>query len=88
MSSARCPCNISSQPFCSTTGLEQLRLGEPVHLLEGDHVGGLRVEPGLGRLHLGSIEEAGFFGSMWDGMKLWADGLFEDDESESDTGSE
>lgn len=37
---------------------------------------------------LGSIEEAGFFGSMWDGMKLWADGLFEDDESESDTGSE
>jgi D-alanyl-D-alanine carboxypeptidase (penicillin-binding protein 5/6) len=37
---------------------------------------------------LGSIEEAGFFGSMWDGMKLWADGLFEDDESESDSGSE
>ena len=31
---------------------------------------------------LGAIEEAGFFGSSWDGVKLWFDGLFEDDESD------
>ena len=30
---------------------------------------------------LGSVEEAGFFGSMWDGMQLWIDSWFEDDES-------
>ncbi|MBT8064772.1 MAG: D-alanyl-D-alanine carboxypeptidase [Gammaproteobacteria bacterium] len=29
---------------------------------------------------LEGVEEAGFFGSMWDSMQLWVDGLFEDDE--------
>ena len=31
---------------------------------------------------LTAVEEAGVFGSMWDSMQLWMDGLFEDDESE------
>jgi hypothetical protein len=33
------------------------------------------------------VHEAGFFGSSWDGLKLWIDGLFEDDETD-DTGSD
>jgi D-alanyl-D-alanine carboxypeptidase (penicillin-binding protein 5/6) len=36
-------------------------------------------------LTLAAVEEAGFFGSAWDGMKLWLDGLFEDeDEGEAE----
>jgi D-alanyl-D-alanine carboxypeptidase (penicillin-binding protein 5/6) len=30
---------------------------------------------------LSAVEEAGFFGSAWDSMKLWMDSLFEDEES-------
>lgn len=30
---------------------------------------------------LGSVEEAGFFGSTWDSMRLWMSGLFDDDAS-------
>ena len=29
-----------------------------------------------------AVEEAGFFGSLWDSMELWIDGFFEDDEDE------
>jgi D-alanyl-D-alanine carboxypeptidase (penicillin-binding protein 5/6) len=29
---------------------------------------------------LGAVEEAGFFGSMWDGLRLWMNGLFEDED--------
>jgi D-alanyl-D-alanine carboxypeptidase (penicillin-binding protein 5/6) len=28
---------------------------------------------------LGAVEEAGFFGSMWDSVRLWMNGLFEDE---------
>ena len=28
------------------------------------------------------VEEAGFFGSTWDSLKLWMNGFFEDDEEE------
>lgn len=31
---------------------------------------------------LSAVEEAGFFGSAWDSMKLWMDSLFEDEESD------
>jgi D-alanyl-D-alanine carboxypeptidase (penicillin-binding protein 5/6) len=31
---------------------------------------------------LAAAEEAGFFGSTWDSLQLWFDGMFEDDESE------
>jgi len=57
-------------------------------LAEGAVVGTVNVRLGdelvasRDLITLGSVEEAGFFGSMWDGMKLWMDGLFEDDESE------
>lgn len=34
---------------------------------------------------LSAVEEAGFFGSMWDSMQLWIDGVFEDDEPEPAT---
>jgi D-alanyl-D-alanine carboxypeptidase (penicillin-binding protein 5/6) len=33
---------------------------------------------------LAAVEQAGFFGSAWDGLQLWFDGMFEDDESESE----
>jgi D-alanyl-D-alanine carboxypeptidase (penicillin-binding protein 5/6) len=32
---------------------------------------------------LAAVEEAGFFGSAWDGLQLWFDGMFEDGESDS-----
>jgi D-alanyl-D-alanine carboxypeptidase (penicillin-binding protein 5/6) len=32
---------------------------------------------------LSPVEEAGFFGSMWDSMKLWVDGMMEDEPEES-----
>jgi D-alanyl-D-alanine carboxypeptidase (penicillin-binding protein 5/6) len=35
---------------------------------------------------LSAVEEAGFFGSMWDSMKLWVDGMMEDEPEE--TGSD
>ena len=63
-------------------------------LAEGAVVGTVNVRLGdelvasRDLITLGSVEEAGFFGSIWDGMKLWMDGLFEDDETESDPGSE
>ncbi|MEE4217669.1 MAG: D-alanyl-D-alanine carboxypeptidase family protein [Xanthomonadales bacterium] len=63
-------------------------------LAEGVIVGAINVKLG-GELvasrdlvTLGSVEEAGFFGSMWDGMKLWVDGFFEDDEAEPEAGPE
>ena len=34
---------------------------------------------------LSAVEEAGFFGSMWDSLQLWADGLFKNDESEPES---
>jgi D-alanyl-D-alanine carboxypeptidase (penicillin-binding protein 5/6) len=34
-------------------------------------------------LTLASVEQAGFFGSAWDGLKLWIDGMFEDEDTES-----
>ena len=38
---------------------------------------------------LGSVEEAGFFGSTWDSLKLWMNGLFEDeDEAQAVTATE
>ena len=33
---------------------------------------------------LGAVQEAGFFGSMWDGVQLWIDSFFEDDEPGSE----
>ena len=57
-----------------------LAVGEvvgPVNVKLGDEVVASRE-----LVTLGAIEEAGFFGSSWDGVKLWFDGLFEDDESD------
>ena len=57
-------------------------------LEEGAVVGTIRVVLGEDEvatrdlLALGGVEEAGFFGSMMDGLQLWFDGLFEDDEEE------
>ena len=39
-------------------------------------------------LTLAAVEPAGFFGSAWDGLKLWIDGLFEDDEVATETQAE
>jgi serine-type D-Ala-D-Ala carboxypeptidase (penicillin-binding protein 5/6) len=37
---------------------------------------------------LSAVEQAGFFGSAWDGLALWIDGLFADDEAEAEAGDE
>lgn len=36
---------------------------------------------------LAAVEEAGFFGASWDSLRLWFDGLFEDDEPDAEPGS-
>jgi D-alanyl-D-alanine carboxypeptidase (penicillin-binding protein 5/6) len=36
-------------------------------------------------LTLASVEQAGFFGSAWDGLKLWIDGMFEDEDTEPES---
>jgi D-alanyl-D-alanine carboxypeptidase (penicillin-binding protein 5/6) len=57
-------------------------------LAEGNIIGTVNVRLGdelvaaRDLVTLGSVEEAGFFGSAWDGLKLWVDGLFEDDEED------
>ena len=33
-------------------------------------------------LTLAPVEQAGFFGSTWDGLRLWFDGMFEDEDTE------
>ena len=54
----------------------------------GQVVGTINVQLGdeviaqLDLVTLGAVEEAGFFGSTWDSMRLWMNGLFEDDEAE------
>ena len=37
---------------------------------------------------LSAVDEAGFFGSAWDGLLLWFDGMFADDEAEAETEAE
>jgi D-alanyl-D-alanine carboxypeptidase (penicillin-binding protein 5/6) len=38
---------------------------------------------------LAAVEEAGFFGSTWDGLRLWVNGLFEgEDEDEDESANE
>jgi len=55
-------------------------------LLEGQVVGKINVQLGdelvasRDLVTLGAVEEAGFFGSTWDSLKLWMNGLFEDED--------
>ena len=55
-------------------------------LEQGAEVGRIRIqlegEPvaSRGLVTLGSVEAAGLFGRTWDGIRLWMDGLFSDDE--------
>jgi hypothetical protein len=37
---------------------------------------------------LSAVDEAGFFGSAWDGLLLWFDGMFADDEAEAEAEAE
>ena len=59
-------------------------------LEEGTVVGTARVVLGedvvaeRALITLAAVEEAGFFGSLWDSMELWIDGFFEDDEDGSE----
>ena len=59
-------------------------------LKEGTVVGTARVVLGedvvaeRALITLAAVEEAGFFGSLWDSMELWIDGFFEDDEDGSE----
>jgi D-alanyl-D-alanine carboxypeptidase (penicillin-binding protein 5/6) len=52
----------------------------------GAHIGQISVRLGeevvasRELVALSAVEEAGFFGSAWDGLRLWFDGMFEDDE--------
>jgi D-alanyl-D-alanine carboxypeptidase (penicillin-binding protein 5/6) len=60
-------------------------------LAAGDTVGQINVKLGedtvasRNLVTLAAVEEAGFFGSAWDGLQLWFDGMFEDGESEPAT---
>jgi D-alanyl-D-alanine carboxypeptidase (penicillin-binding protein 5/6) len=55
-------------------------------LAEGAVVGKINITlddesvASLDLVTLGEVEEAGFMGRSWDGMKLWMDGMFGDDE--------
>jgi D-alanyl-D-alanine carboxypeptidase (penicillin-binding protein 5/6) len=59
-------------------------------LAEGTVVGQIDIrlgdEPIASRelITLAAVEPAGFFGSAWDGLQLWFDGMFENDDSESE----
>ena len=33
---------------------------------------------------LSAVEEAGFFGSTWDSLRLWMDGLFDDEDKDEE----
>jgi len=58
-------------------------------LEEGQVVGTINVQLGeelvasRNLVTLAAVEEAGFFGSTWDSLKLWMNGLFEDEEDAS-----
>jgi D-alanyl-D-alanine carboxypeptidase (penicillin-binding protein 5/6) len=58
-------------------------------LEEGQVVGPINVQLGeelvasRNLVTLAAVEEAGFFGSTWDSLKLWMNGLFEDEEDAS-----
>jgi D-alanyl-D-alanine carboxypeptidase (penicillin-binding protein 5/6) len=55
-------------------------------LAENEEVGTISVRIGdeefanRGLIALEAVAEAGFFGRTWDGMSMWFDGLFSDDE--------
>jgi len=59
-------------------------------LASGEEVGRISIRIGndeltsRGLITLEAIAEGGFFGRSWDGMSMWFDGLFDDDESEDD----
>jgi len=59
-------------------------------LAEGAIVGSINVQLGdeliahRDLVTLSAIEEAGFFGSTWDGLRLWMSGLFEDEDEGQD----
>jgi len=59
-------------------------------LAEGAIVGSINVQLGdeliahRDLVTLSAIEEAGFFGSTWDGLRLWMNGLFEDEDEGQD----
>ena len=55
------------------------RVGQIYVRLDGDLVASRDL------VALAPVEQAGFFGSAWDGLQLWFDGMFEDDESETGT---
>jgi D-alanyl-D-alanine carboxypeptidase (penicillin-binding protein 5/6) len=42
------------------------------------------VVASLDLVALNAVEEAGFFGRTWDGLRLWTGGLFGDDEADAD----
>jgi D-alanyl-D-alanine carboxypeptidase (penicillin-binding protein 5/6) len=56
---------------------------------EGQVVGTINVQLGeelvasRNLVTLAAVEEAGFFGSTWDSLQLWMNGLFEDEEDAS-----
>ena len=59
-------------------------------LAEGAIVGSINVQLGdeliahRDLVTLSAIDEAGFFGSTWDGLRLWMSGLFEDEDEGQD----
>ena len=52
-------------------------VGQIIVKLDGEEVASRNL------ITLAGVEQAGFFGSAWDSLQLWFDGIFDDDESET-----
>ena len=70
---------VQMQPQLTAPLEEGAVVGQIAVTLDGDLV----AERDL--LTLAPVEQAGFFGSTWDGLRLWFDGMFEDEDTEPGT---
>ena len=52
-------------------------VGQIIVKLDGEEVASRNL------ITLAGVDRAGFFGSAWDSLQLWFDGIFDDDESET-----
>ncbi len=65
--------NVTLQQIITAPVITGQELGRVSIELDGD------IVADLGLVALNNVPEAGFVGRSWDGMKLWIDGLFEDE---------
>jgi D-alanyl-D-alanine carboxypeptidase (penicillin-binding protein 5/6) len=68
---------VQMQPQLTAPLAAGARVGQISVKLDGEEVSSRDL------ITLAAVEQAGFFGSAWDGLQLWFDGMFDDDESET-----